>query len=86
MLPKVKKEIVESTTQSITSDKTEFVRQKIQEIKVDNPILFTILNTIAERQDWSAKEKNCYILGAVQFYMFLSMQDECDQMQKDYPI
>lgn len=86
MLPKVKKEIVESTTESITQDKAQFVKEKILEIKVDNPVLFTILNTIAERKDWSAKEKNCYILGAVQFYMFLSMQDECNQMQEDYPI
>lgn len=86
MLPKVKREIISSTVASISEENKAFLSKKLVEIKVNNPILFTILNTIADRKDWTDKEKNCYILGAVQFYMFLSMQDQCDQLQKDHPL
>jgi hypothetical protein len=88
MLPKVKKEILDSTSVSMSSseDSREFLKEKIKMIKEENPILFRILTTMIGRDDWSEKEKNCYVLGAVQFYIFLSMQDESDELMEIFPL
>lgn len=86
MLPRVKREIISSTTYSMGKGNLSFVKNKMVQIKNENPVLFLILQNVAAREDWSEKEKNCYILGALQFYMLLSMQDECDELQKHNPI
>ena len=85
MLPKVKKEILDSVVGSGVISQN-FIKQKLEEIKEENPILFTMLVTMIKRDDWTSKEKNCYILGALQFYMFLSMQKDSDELQEIFPI
>ena len=85
MLPKVKKEILDSVVDSGVISKS-FIKHKLEEIKKENPILFTMLATMTKRDDWTDKEKNCYILGALQFYMFLSMQQDSDELQEIFPI
>lgn len=88
MLPKVKKEILDSTTVSMgtKSESRDFIKTKLEQVKEENPILFSLLTTMISRDDWTDKEKNCYVLGAIQFYIFLSMQDDSDQLQEIFPL
>ena len=86
MLPKVKREIIDSTIASLSGTDHSLLSRKIKEIKDCNPILFLVLSNISTREDWTESERNKYVLGAVHFYMFLSMQEECDEMQRDNPI
>ena len=86
MLPVVKKEILDSIMASMGTGSREFVKEKLELIKEENPIHFHMMTTMISRTDWTDKEKNCYVLGATQFYIFLSMQDESDQLAEDFPI
>lgn len=88
MLPQVKREILDSALASMgpVSESRPFLKEKISKIKEENPILFNVLTSMASREDWTDKEKNCYILGACQFYILLSMQDESDELKEMFPL
>lgn len=88
MLPQVKKEILDSLQVSMGNleQSREYLKEKMTKIKDENPILFHLLITMANRDEWTDKEKNCYILGACQFYILLSMQDESDELSEMFPL
>ena len=86
MLPKVKKEVLDSAEASMGTEARNYLKNKVEKIKEENPILFQLLITMINRDDWTAKEKNCYALGAIQFYTFLSTQDESDELQEMFPL
>jgi len=59
----------------------EFMSKIVDEIKINNPVLFSLIETISSSSK-SNEYITGYIVGTTQFYSLVSRQSEADMLNK----
>lgn len=79
-IPKVSQDTIDSTLASMLEDE-EFMSKIVDEIKINNPVLFSLIETISSSSK-SNEYITGYIVGTTQFYSLVSRQSEADMLNK----
>lgn len=79
-IPKVSQDTIDSTLASMLEDE-EFMSKIVDEIKINNPVLFSLIETISDSNK-SDGYITGYIVGTTQFYALVSRQLEADMLNK----
>ena len=75
MMPKVTNETIDSTLATLR-DEDDYAKNTIKDIRENNPILFSLLETVGNHTDEGYIKG--YLVGASQFYSLISRQMESD--------
>lgn len=75
MMPRITDETIDSTLATLHDDEN-YAKNTIKEIKENNPVLYSLLETVSFKKDDDYAKG--YIIGASQFYSLIKRQIEAD--------
>ena len=75
MMPKVTNDTIDSTLATLR-DEDDYAKNTIEEIRMNNPVLFSLLETVTVHKN--EEYIKGYLVGASQFYSLISRQMESD--------
>lgn len=79
-IPEVSQGTIDSTLASMLDDET-FMSKVVEDIKVNNPVLFSLIETVSDSRKSDAYITG-YVVGTTQFYALISRQSEADMLNK----
>jgi hypothetical protein len=79
MMPRITDETIDSTLATLYDDEN-YARDTIKEIKENNPVLYSLLETVSIKKDDDYAKG--YIVGASQFYSLIKRQIEADFLDR----
>jgi len=79
MMPRITNETIDSTLATLYDDKN-YAKDTIKEIKENNPVLYSLLETVSAKEDDDYAKG--YIIGASQFYSLIKRQIEADFLDR----